>query len=324
MWEWSEHLKLGKSSAFVKRDLKALPLTEAEFEADFFFDARFSTKRRETWTGLVVDREFGGLPAMEEVRMPPPTVNHLATLLAHAMARPPNYEDRQRPGILYLRDRPQWHELVPHLEQLGIKVVLGDDLPWFDAAVMDWLHDTEGATSFTEALIASMGTRKKPAKKMSVPEEVKVSLRRPFPERKRTWFDTAMTLMEWTNEMGKGAYPRRNVPEPAYEPTTVVSVPMPADELETILTMPNIAKTKKLRPRLEAMRGSGRLDLPVDDWVTVCLALGGGGRMEVRDRQRSLGIVARIANELAETLQIDPPVLRQPGTRKGRSKQEDG
>jgi hypothetical protein len=26
MWEWSEHLKLGKSSAFVKRDLRLLPM----------------------------------------------------------------------------------------------------------------------------------------------------------------------------------------------------------------------------------------------------------------------------------------------------------
>jgi hypothetical protein len=34
MWEWSEHLKLGKSSPFIKRDLQVLPLRETEFEAD--------------------------------------------------------------------------------------------------------------------------------------------------------------------------------------------------------------------------------------------------------------------------------------------------
>ena len=37
MWEWNDKLKLGKSSsAFVKKDLRLLPLTDAEFEADFF------------------------------------------------------------------------------------------------------------------------------------------------------------------------------------------------------------------------------------------------------------------------------------------------
>ena len=140
MWEWSDKLKLGKSSAFVKRDLRLLPLTEAEFEADFFLDPAFSTKRQEAWMGMVVEREFGGLLAMEDVRLPPPTVNDLATLLAHAMQRPPDYDDRRRPGTIHLRDRPQWQELLPHLRQLGIEVVFGDDLPWFDEAVLEWVQ----------------------------------------------------------------------------------------------------------------------------------------------------------------------------------------
>jgi len=54
MWQWSEHLKLGKSSAFVKPDLRRLPLTEAEFEADFFLDPEFSTKRQERWMGRLI------------------------------------------------------------------------------------------------------------------------------------------------------------------------------------------------------------------------------------------------------------------------------
>ena len=111
MWLWSEHLKLGKGSAFVKRDLRRLPLTDAEFEADFFLDRGFSAKRRKAWMGMVIEREFGALLAMEDVRLPPPAVNDLATLLARAMQRPPDYEDRQRPRIIHLRDRPQWQEL---------------------------------------------------------------------------------------------------------------------------------------------------------------------------------------------------------------------
>ena len=82
MYEWSDTLKLGKGSAFVKRDLRALPLTDAEFEADFFLDRRFSTRRREQWCGMVIEREFAGLLALENVEWPPPTANDLATLLA--------------------------------------------------------------------------------------------------------------------------------------------------------------------------------------------------------------------------------------------------
>ena len=89
MWEWCDKLKLGKSSAFTKRDIRALPQTEAEFEADFFLDPEFSTESQEAWTGLVIEREHGSLLAVEDVRFPPPTVNYLASLLDHAMCRPP-------------------------------------------------------------------------------------------------------------------------------------------------------------------------------------------------------------------------------------------
>lgn len=47
-----------------KRDIRPLPLTDAEFEADFFFDPRFSSKRREVWKGMIIEREFGALLAM--------------------------------------------------------------------------------------------------------------------------------------------------------------------------------------------------------------------------------------------------------------------
>jgi hypothetical protein len=36
-WMRNENLKLGKTSAFVKRDLRVLPATEAEFEAEFLY-----------------------------------------------------------------------------------------------------------------------------------------------------------------------------------------------------------------------------------------------------------------------------------------------
>ena len=77
MWEWSDKLKLGKSSAFVKRDLRLLPLTEAEFEADFFLEPKFSTRRQEIWMGMVVEREVrrpAGDGRRAYCRRPPSTI----------------------------------------------------------------------------------------------------------------------------------------------------------------------------------------------------------------------------------------------------------
>ncbi len=238
MWDWCDKLKLGtSSSAFVKRDIRSLPLTDAEFEADFFLDPKYSTKRQERWVGSVIQREAGAVLALEEVQLPPPTVNYLANLLAHAMLRPLNTRDRHRPSMIHLRDRPQWEELLPHLQQLGIEVVLGDDLPRFDEAVVEWIQK---------------------AKKPSSADEIKAGLRKPFPERKRTWFTDAMALMEWSDAMFKGAYPSREAPVPLYDPETIVPIRLAAEELETILTQTHIAKTKKLRPRLEAMAAKAR------------------------------------------------------------------
>ena len=291
MREWCDKFKLGKS-AFVKRDLRTLPLTEAEFDADFFFDRESSSKDQERWIGILVEREFGALLAMEDVQFPPPTVNGLATLLAHAMLRPLNAGDRQRPSTIHLRDRPQWQELLPHLRQLGIEVVLADDLPWFDEAVVDWMQQT---------------------KRKSLPsvDEIKTILRKPFPERKRTLFTDAMDLMEWTDAMWKGAHPSRKVAVPLYDPTTVVPIQLTAEELEAILTKTEIAKIKKLCPRLETMAVEGRaVELDTHEWSRVLLALCGGRMKETAGRKHLLEMAKRIAHDLAEALGIDPPTMR--------------
>ena len=68
MWDWCDKLKLNTaSSAFVKRDIRSLPLTDAEVEADFFLHSKYSTKRQERWAGMVIERESGALLAAEEV-----------------------------------------------------------------------------------------------------------------------------------------------------------------------------------------------------------------------------------------------------------------
>ena len=58
---WDENLKLGKGAAFVKRDLRCLPLMNAAFEADFWLDPTMSTKLRDRWVGAVFERDCGAL-----------------------------------------------------------------------------------------------------------------------------------------------------------------------------------------------------------------------------------------------------------------------
>jgi len=287
MWDWCDKLKLGTSScAFVKRDIHALPQTEAEFEADFFLDPEHSTKSQEVWSGAVIEREHGPVLALEDVRLPPPTVNCLANLLAHAMLRP-QYGDRQRPRTIYLRDRPQWQELLPHLRQLGIDVILGDDLPRFDEAIIEWMRRMKRPPSASK---------------------IKAILRKPFPEREQTWFTDAMELMEWSDAMFKGVYPRKNAPVPCYDPMTIVPIRLAADELEAILTKTRIAKMKKLRPRMEAMAAEGKtIDLEITEWSGVILALCGPKVDGDLAHRHLLGIARRIADQLAEALGIDGP-----------------
>jgi len=286
MWEWCDKLKLGKSSAFTKRDIRALPQTEAEFEADFFLDPEFSTKGEETWTGAVIEREHGAVLALEDVRVPPPTVNYLATLLAHAMLRP-QYGDHQRPATIHLRDRPQWQELLPHLRQLGIEVTLSEDLPRFDEAVIEWMQET---------------------KKPPSADKIKAMLPKPFPQRKRSSFTDTMELMEWSDAMFKAAFPTRKNPAPPYDPDTSVAIFLTAEDLDAILTKTDIAMTKKLRPRLEAMAAEGKLiELDVMEWSSVLLPLCGARVKEESVCKHLQGIFRKIAGQLAQALGIDPP-----------------
>ena len=295
MWPWNEHLKLGKGSAFVKRDVRHLPLTDAEFEADFFLDRRFSTKRRKAWKGMVIEREHGALLALENVEWPPPTVNDLATLLARAMTRPPHYEDRQRPRIIHLRDRPQWQELLPHLRQLGMEVVFGDDLPRFDEAVVEWMQED--------------AARHAPEKPFAV-DKIREDLKNPFPKRKRTSLDATLALLHWTDEMLKAGYPSpRRGTQPAYDPMDTVAICLTPDEIEAILTKTDIARTKKLRPRLEAMVSAQQaLELSIHEWGQVILSLC-GTKQETHVCKQLMTIARKIANHLSEVLGIDAPPL---------------
>ncbi len=120
-------LKLGKGSAFVKRDLRQLPQAKDLWEADFLPLSPKGPSRE--WLGIVVSRKSKLTLATRYCEMTP-TVNDLASLLSNAMRRPViETEDRQRPKRIFLRDNPRWADLMPHLEQLGIEVTTAEELP---------------------------------------------------------------------------------------------------------------------------------------------------------------------------------------------------
>ena len=308
LWELSDKLKLGKSSAFVKKNLRTLRLTDAEFEADFFFDHRFSEKDGDVWIGVVVERELGAVLALEDVRFRPPTVNDLAAILAHAMLRPLTERGRQRPSIVHLRHRPQWQELLPHLQQLGMRVGLAEELPIFDLVAAEWMYKTRLAARFHEALIEWMVNRKT-ATEVPMLDEFRMTLRKPFPDRRRSVQFRSSDLMHWSHEMCVRAYPSRSVPVPPYTPETIVPVRLNADELEAILTTTVIATSDELRPRLETMAAEGKIiELNVNEWDCILLALIALKIADQSDREHLVDIGMDIAKHLAETLGIRPPV----------------
>jgi hypothetical protein len=63
-----------------------------------------------------------------------PGINDLAGLLAKAMEHP-WVKGKRRPAQIVLRNNPHWEELIPHLRQLKIEVIIQPELPlWDDAA----------------------------------------------------------------------------------------------------------------------------------------------------------------------------------------------
>lgn len=128
-------LKLGKGSRFVKRRLSCPP------QEDFVREADFCTLPENLgghglWLGLVVSHHDGSVLA-QEILEHVPDVNDLGRLLADAMERPLMDQGRCRPKAFHLRDNPEWHELRPHLVQLGIDMVVTEELLRWDEVFAD-------------------------------------------------------------------------------------------------------------------------------------------------------------------------------------------
>src|SRR4051812_46671448 len=122
-----EKLKLGKGAAFVKSRLKLLHPSNDVWEADFRALPKPIMQSETHYLGMVVTEEVGSLLADLPVRGRP-TVNDLATLLAHAMRRPLD-GNAYRPRLIRLRGHHQWRELFPVLKELGVEVSVERDLP---------------------------------------------------------------------------------------------------------------------------------------------------------------------------------------------------
>ena len=131
-----EKLLLGKGAAFAKAHLKRLPQDEDTWEADFQALPKPVTQSRTDYRGMAVAQDSTLLAAsVVEGR---PTVNDMATLLAHAMRRPLTGQAR-RPRRIHVRGHPQWKELFPHLDELGVGVAVKRELPRVQAAYQDYL-----------------------------------------------------------------------------------------------------------------------------------------------------------------------------------------
>src|SRR5262249_6513439 len=121
-----EKLKLGKGAAFIKGRFKRLRQEDETWEADFRTLPKPITQSQTHYRGMVVAPD-GSLLADAHVEARP-TVNDMATLLAHAMRRPLTGK-AHRPRRIHVRGHPQWRELFPHLAELGIKVAVHRELP---------------------------------------------------------------------------------------------------------------------------------------------------------------------------------------------------
>ena len=134
----SEPLKLGKGASFVKSRLRRLPQTDDEWQVDFQPFIPRSRKRKQEWLGIVLSLTDDFLLA-EQILDNPPTVNDLARLLANAMRRP-LIDHSHRPKRVLLRDNPSWQEILPHLRDIRIEVVIRDVLPQWDMEFRDWVE----------------------------------------------------------------------------------------------------------------------------------------------------------------------------------------
>jgi hypothetical protein len=132
-----ERLRLGKGATFAKGLLKRLRQEDEIWEADFQALPKPIRQSQTHYLGMVVDPD-GSFLADSHVEGRP-TVNDMATLLANAIRRPLTGK-AHRPRRIHVRGHPQWKELFPHLDELGIKVTVHQELPKVQRAYQWYLR----------------------------------------------------------------------------------------------------------------------------------------------------------------------------------------
>jgi hypothetical protein len=95
------------------------------------------------YRGMVVTQPDATLLAESQVDGRP-TVNDMATLLAHAMRRPLAGK-AHRPKAIQVRGHPQWRELFSHLAELGIQVTVHQELAKIAEAYAEYLRRLDEA-----------------------------------------------------------------------------------------------------------------------------------------------------------------------------------
>jgi hypothetical protein len=133
-----EKLKLGKGGAFVMSRVSRLPQSGETWEADFEALPKPMTQAETHYLGMVVGKKGGALLADLTIHGRP-TVNDLATLLAHAMRRPLD-GDARRPKLVHLRGHRQWRQLFPVLEEIAVEVSVEPKLPGIKEAYRHYLR----------------------------------------------------------------------------------------------------------------------------------------------------------------------------------------
>lgn len=168
-----EQLKFGKgASFFVKTQLRLLRQEDETWEADFFPIPCSESEHGRMWWGIVLSHSHDNVLAQHTVEEPP-TVNDLAGLLAEAMRRP-LFDLSHRPRRLYLRSRPEWAELQPHLKQIGVEIVSQEALPKWDRTFGDLYAKVERARTITAEQGKPMARSKKPAAKEAMQDTVRL------------------------------------------------------------------------------------------------------------------------------------------------------
>jgi hypothetical protein len=133
-----EKLKLGKGAAFVKSRLNRLAQGDEAWEADFQALPKPIVQSETQYLGMVVAKKDGKLLAELAVHGRP-SVNDLATLLAHAMRRPLD-GDARRPRSVNVRGHRQWKDLFLHLAALDVAVSVERKLPAIEKAYRAYLR----------------------------------------------------------------------------------------------------------------------------------------------------------------------------------------